>query len=231
MSIVTGIVASPRKEGRFELLLDGKGVGLVSLDLVDRFVLRIGTTLDDQRRAELDEEIAALGTFDRALNMLAANARSQRDLRRRLIQKGEPEARVDSAMARLVAAGLLDDETFARQFARSRVLGRGASRRRVRDELYRKGVAGSAADEAIAEVFEEEQVDETALVEAAARKKLRSLGATDAVTRRRRLYAFLVRRGFDGMLIRDTLARVLAPGADDETRDDAGDAELLLEDE
>lgn len=214
MAVVTGIVASPRKEGRFELLLDGKGIGLVSLDLVDRLALRIGVALDDARRAELEEEIAALATFDRALNMLAVQSRSQRDLRRRLIQKGEPEPRVDAAIARLVASGLLDDESYARQFARSRVLGRGASRRRVRDELYRKGVAGAAADEAIAEVFDEEAVDEASLVEAAARKKLRSLGDADAVTRRRRLYAFLVRRGFDGAQIRDALARVLPASGD-----------------
>jgi regulatory protein len=216
MAVVTGIVPSARKEGRFDLMLDGKGAGIVSLDLLERFGLRIGFALDEARQAELDEAIATLATYDRALNMLAAQARSQRDLRRRLIQKGEPEPRVDAAIARLVENGVLNDETFARQFARSRVLGRGASRRRVRDELYRRGVAGSAADEAIEEVYEDEAVDEGSLVEVAARKKLRTLGAVDPATRKRRLYAFLARRGYDGAMIRETLARVLAPGETDE---------------
>lgn len=220
MATVTGIVASPRKEGRLDLMVDGKSIGRVSLEIVEQFGLRVGRQLDDAGRSALDEAIASLGTYDRALNMLATQARSQRDLRRRLIQKGELEAHVDAALGRLAAAGLLNDDQFARQFARSRVLGRGASRRRVKDELFRRGVQGSAADEAIAEVFEDEQVDEASLVEAAARKKLRTLGSADAPTRRRRLYAFLARKGYDGALIRDAMRRVLAPSDDDETLDD-----------
>jgi regulatory protein len=223
MAIVTGIVASPRKEGRFDLMLDGKARGLVSLELIDRYQLRIGVELDDARRAEIDEGIATLATYDRALNMLAANPRSERELRRRLVQKGEPEARVDAALARLVASGVVNDETFARQFTRSRVLGRGASRRRVRDELFKRGVSGQAAAQAIAEVFEDEQVDETALVEAAARKKLRGLGSVDEVTRRRRLYAFLMRRGYDSAQIRDAIARVVGASDDDPSLEELGE--------
>lgn len=216
MAIVTGIVASPRREGRFDLLLDGTERGHVSLDLVERFALRIGLALSEPSVAELEAAMAALGTYDRALNLLAANARSRRDLRRRLIQKGELEANVDAALARLTEAGLVDDDTFARQFTRSRVLGRGASRRRVREELFKRGVHGATADEAIAQVFADEQVDEDALVVAAARKKLRSLGGLDAPTQRRRLYAFLARKGYDGMRIRDALGAVFGAGSDED---------------
>src|SRR5438067_8454290 len=202
MAVVTAIVPSARREGRFDIALDGAAAGRVSLDIVERFTLRVGAVLDDAQRAALREAMGELETYDRALNLLAAQARSRRDLRRRLVQKGEPEARVDAALDRLAAAGLLNDDAFARQFTRSRVLGRSASRRRVREELYRRGVSGAAADEAIEEVFEDEQVDEATLVEAAARKKLRALGAIDAPTRRGRSDAFLTRRGYGCELMR-----------------------------
>jgi SOS response regulatory protein OraA/RecX len=78
--------------------------------------------------------------------------------------------------------------------------------------LGQKGVARDVVDEAVREVFEGEAVDEDALVEEAARKRLRSLGSLDALTRRRRLYAFLARRGHDGAAIQRALARVLAGG-------------------
>ncbi len=220
MTTVTGIVASARREGRYELALDGRDVGRVSLEIVDRFALRVGLAIDDALRVELDAAVAVLAVYDRALNMLAAQPRSRSDLRRRLVQKGEVAVHVDGALERLAAAGLVNDDAFARQFARSRVLGRGASKRRVRDELYRRGVGGAAADEAILEVFEDEAVDEAALVEQAARKKLRTLGGVDAETRRRRLFAFLARRGHDGALIRDTMTRLLAANGE-ETPDDA----------
>ena len=220
MAVVTAIVPSPRKEGRFDLALDGTAAGRISLDIVERLGLRVGVVVDDAKRAALDEAMGELVTYDRALNLLAAQARSRRDLRRRLLQKGEPAPRIDAALDRLAAAGLLNDDAFARQFTRSRVLGRGASKRRVRDDLFRRGVAGAAADEAIAEVFEDEQVDESALVETVARKKLRTLGGLDAPTRRRRLYAFLARKGYDGELIRNAMTRVLAPADAAELQDD-----------
>jgi regulatory protein len=114
-----------------------------------------------------------------------------------LVRKGEPADHVDAAITRLQAAGLLDDRAFARQFVRSKAVGAGMSRRRIQQELGRRGVAREIGGDAIADVFEEEQLDEGRIVEEAARKKLRSLKNLDADTRKRRLYAFLARRGYD----------------------------------
>jgi len=48
-------------------------------------------------------------------------------------------------------------------------------------------------------------VDEEASIERVARKKLRSLSSVDDATRKRRLYSFLARRGYDS----DAIGRVL----------------------
>jgi regulatory protein len=142
--------------------------------------------------------------------MLAAQGRSAKDLRRRLLLKGARPDHADAAVERLTTAGFLDDASYARQVARSRVAGRGDSRRRVAQVLAQKGVARDVVDEAVRDVFADEAVDEDALVEEAARKRVRTLGALDAATRRRRLYAFLARRGHDGGAIQRVMARVLA---------------------
>jgi regulatory protein len=211
--VVTAIVAAPRREGRFEVAVDGRGAATVSLELVERLGLRVGQVLDEGRGAALADAAAALATYDRAVGMLAAQGRSAKELRRRLLLKGARAEHADAAVARLTEAGFLDDAEFARQVARSRVAGRGDSRRRVAQVLAQKGVARDVVDEAVAEVFADEGVDEDALVEAAARKRVRTLGAVDAATRRRRLYAFLARRGHDGSAIRRVMDRVLGEGA------------------
>jgi len=142
-------------------------------------------------------ENARLHSYDRALNMLAFRARSSSELARSLVRKGEEKAHVDWAIARLQEQGLLDDAAFARAFTRSKVVGGKQSRRRVEQELARKGVARTVAGEAIDDVFEDEAVDQRSIVEEAARKKLRSLAGLDPAVQRRRLYAFLARRGYD----------------------------------
>ncbi len=196
MPVITGIIPSAKKPGRFDLLVDARHEATVSIETIERLGLAVGRTYD-RVRADVERDAAVLATYDRALNMLALRARSARELRRQLVQKGEPADRVEVAIARLHAAGFLDDGAFARQFARSKAVGAGMSRRRIQQELGRRGVAREIGDGAIADVFEEEQLDEGAVVERVARKKLRSLKNLDAETRKRRLYAFLARRGYD----------------------------------
>jgi regulatory protein len=154
-------------------------------------------------------EKAKRSTYVRALDMLEARARGVNELRRLLIRKGEPEADLDAAIERLRAAGVLDDANFARQLTRSKALGPGHSRRRIQQELSKRGVAREISDEAIEEVFSEEGVDDSASIERVARKKLRLLSRVDDDTKRRRLYGFLARRGYDGDDIRTVLDLLL----------------------
>jgi len=152
-------------------------------------------------------------TYDRALDLLEARARSVVELRRMLLRKGEPPDDVDAAIERLRAAGLLDDANYARQLARSKALNAGQSRRRIGQELAKRGVARAVADVAIIEVFAEEAVDERANIERAAHKKMKTLSGLDALTRRRRLYAFLARRGYDAEAIGMIVTRLVGDEA------------------
>ncbi|HEU4564875.1 MAG TPA: regulatory protein RecX [Gemmatimonadaceae bacterium] len=194
---ITAIVPSPRREGRWVVQVDGREAATLSIDAVERLGLRAGARVNERLQAAMEREHALTGALDRALNMLAFRARSVRDLRRRLVQKGEPEDVADAAIARLVELGLLDDAAFARQYARSKVLSAGHSRRRLQQELYRKGVAREVAEASIEEVMAEDGVDEEAIIERAARKKLRTLAGLDPDARRRRLYGYLARRGYE----------------------------------
>ena len=205
MPAITSILPSPKRPGRFAITIDGKLAAVISLEGVERLKLATGAAVDDALAAALDREAAQLKTYDRALDMLALRARSAADLRRTLVRKGEPPEYVDFAVERLLNAGFLDDASFARQFARTRVLGAGLSRRRIASELARRGVARDIVSAAIDDVFGEEHVDEEATLERVARKKLGTLSRLDAFTQRRRLYAFLARRGYDA----DDIGRVV----------------------
>jgi len=134
--------------------------------------------------------------YEQALTLLGFRARSAAELRRQLLRRGAPAADVDDAIARLRDQRLLDDEDFARQFARTKVLGAGASRRRIVQELARKGIAREVADRALDELRDQDGVDAADGIFRVAKKKWSALARLDEPTRRRRLYAFLARRGF-----------------------------------
>ncbi|HZI41638.1 MAG TPA: regulatory protein RecX [Gemmatimonadaceae bacterium] len=207
---VTAITATPRRNGRFDVRVDGALVATLSLEAIERLELSVGAAVDERLNAMLAREAGIVATYDRALNMIALRARAAAELRKLLIRKGEPAEFVDVAIERLVRAGFLDDASFAKQFARSKALGSGLSRRRVQQELARRGVTRDLADAAIAEVFEEEHIDEEGTLERVARKKMKSLERLDTAVQRRRLYAFLARRGYDSDDISRTLRSVIS---------------------
>ncbi len=157
--------------------------------------------------------------YSRALSMLAARARLAKDLRKKLLDKGEEAAIIDRVIARLIEQKFLDDRAYAAAKARSSVA-KGRSSRRAAMELAHKGIDRSTAAVVVAEALDERGEDEKALCERAARKKLRSLSREEPADRRRKLWAFLARQGFSGDAVRKALAVVLdAPAPDDETTD------------
>jgi regulatory protein len=216
--LITSITASPRHAGRFDVAVAGALAATLSIEAIERLQLSIGTVVDETVAAALERETRIVATYDRALNMIAFRARSAAELRKLLTRKGEEPVYVDAALERLIRAGFLDDTSFAKQFVRMKATGAGLSRRRVQLELARRGVSREVAECAIAEVFAEERIDEEGTLERVARKKLKSLTRLDAGVQRRRLYAFLARRGYDSddiaRVIRSMMSSAMAPHAD-----------------
>jgi regulatory protein len=196
------------------VLVDGTVVATLSVEAIERLQLSVGSVVDERVEAAIARESAIVGTYDRALNMIALRARAAAELRKLLVRKGEPAEFVDVAIERLLRAGFLDDHSFAKQFVRTKAVGAGLSRRRLQQELARRGVARDVADSAIAEVFSDEHIDEEETIDRVARKKLRSLTKLDVQVQRRRLFAFLARRGYDSDDIARTVRAVVTRSQD-----------------
>jgi regulatory protein len=215
MNMITQITEHPRKAGQYVIDVDGKQFAVVTADALAATKARIGVVVDDRLAARLNEANELTAAYDRALNLLAFRARSARELQRRLVQKGVTAERADRVIAKLREAGLIDDADFARQLTRSK-MSTGTSRRRVHQELFKRGVPREVADEAVEQVVEEEGLNDAESIERIARKKWRTLHRLDDPTRRRRLFAFLARRGFDS----DDVSRVVRQLAGEATSAD-----------
>ena len=149
-----------------------------------------------------------VSAYNYALNLLSARPYATRALHRKLIQKEYTAADADDAIRRLVANGLLNDAKYAEQYARSKMLATGASKRRLTQDLYRKGIKPDVSAAAIDSVITDEEIDTAALIESVARKKLAQLGDLEPLVLRRRLFAYLARRGYDVDEIKSVVSRL-----------------------
>lgn len=129
------------------------------------------------------------------LRLLRYRARSEYELRKRLFAAEHAADAVDEAVDRIRVWGLLDDADFAAEWVRGRRRRRGRSRGALARELREKGVAETHIAGALAGIDEaDEQERATELVRG---RLSRTSGAVrDGVGQRRRLVAFLARRGY-----------------------------------
>ncbi len=92
----------------------------------------------------------------KALDLLSRRSHFEREIERKLRQRGYDEADVADTLERLREQGLIDDRRTAGEFVRSRLARAPEGRRRLRAELARRGVAS----EIITEVLEAETDDD-----------------------------------------------------------------------
>lgn len=114
--------------------------------------------------------------LDYALKSLGSKMKSERDLRKRLVDRAAPDEVGAQAVARVLTKlkdlGYLSDERFAADFTRLRQENDKFGRRRVQQGLMQKGIAAPLATEALAKQYDE--VDEVALArEYVARKRMK----------------------------------------------------------
>lgn len=137
-------------------------------------------------------------TLARAFRLLAAKARSVAQLRERLLEKAEPEI-VEQALARLVELDYLNDQEFARSFANSRLSYKPLGRTRLRQDLQRKQLSKQVVEQALETAYTEH--NEEALIDRAIEKRLRLKGAPASREESKKLFDYLLRRGFSYDLV------------------------------
>ena len=135
--------------------------------------------------------------------MLARRDRSVAQLERGLRQRGYSAEDIRDALQRLTDAKALDDLRYAERFSRNRLTHGGLGRHRVRQALYQRGVPRKDAEQGLAAALD--QVSETESIERLARLYWSRRSQGEPHERLRRLWAFLLRRGFPADLVRTRL--------------------------
>ncbi len=204
---ITAIEHDPRRPGTVRLELDGSRFGVVPADLIVAEGLSPGQTITPEVHERLGAAADVEAAFRTGLRVLELRPYARADLGRRLQRKGHPRVAVDVALERLLTLGLLDDEAYARSYVQTRAArGRGPSRL-IRD-LLAMGVQRPIIDRAVAAEWPEGS-DRTSMPQTLVSKRAAQLGALPRQTKRRRLLAYLARRGFSGWEVSAMVESVL----------------------
>ena len=134
-----------------------------------------------------------------SLRILTASPKSRRQLEGKLKEKGFNAGVVERTLSRLEGEGLLNDRVYADQVAWTFVNVKTSGRKRIAYELKKRGVQDSIIEEVLRTVSLD---DEKTRAEDLAHHQNERWSRLDPSRRRKKIYDFLLRRGFDYSLSR-----------------------------
>jgi regulatory protein len=211
--VVTALERVPGRLGGFLLETDQSARFRVSEDLCQRRDLSVGLCLTGAELEALADEAGHAEAMDRAVHYLSYRPRTCREVRRYLAKHGLSRY-ADDVIDRCVEVGYLNDEAYARTYVRERIRLKPRGRPRLVSELLTRGVDRDTAERAVEATLGEEGVTEAELLLDVAVRRARSLHKLDPTAARRRLSAFLARRGFRAAEIRDTVLQLIPDPTD-----------------
>jgi regulatory protein len=193
---LTALVPDSQGAGAIRIEVDGERFGSVGPEIVRAEHLQVGQQLDEPLLARLAVVAEVEATYRTALRAVERRSFAQADLGRRLRRKGHAPQAIAPALERLAERGFLDDAAFAANYVETRAA-RGRGPLRLARDLAAMGVERS--DDAGGDVSR-----------ALAAKRAAQLGDLPRHVRRRRVLAYLARRGFSGREVSDMVGKLLA---------------------
>ncbi len=209
--LVTAVEPQVRDDSRVNIFVDGEFAIGLSAQLAMELQIRPGRCLTENDLESLLEEDRLGRALQVAVRFVSHAPRTKAEVVRRLERAGiavDLQARV---LDRLVDMRLLDDERYLGAYLESRIHNQGYGPRRVREELVRRGMAREEVENALA-LFLEDSVTLDIAEEQARRKWSKLVREGDGRKSRRKLFDFLIRRGFSSETARQAVSNVAGLG-------------------
>ena len=197
---------SADRAGRYWVTFeDGSRLGLYR-QTVEDFGLYTGMELEKERYQALLAAAGQMSARMRSVRIVSASSVSKRDLRERLVRKGESEEDAAQAVAWMEELHLIDDRNTAEQVVHS-CISKGYGLARAKQALYEKRIPKQYWDEVL-----EDYPDQEAKIETFLRSRLD--GDSDQKQIRKAIDA-LIRRGHSYGTIRRVLQSLSFDSNDD----------------
>ncbi|WP_333589350.1 recombination regulator RecX [Ligilactobacillus acidipiscis] len=192
------LIKTQKRKGRYNVYLDGKYSFPISEDVLIRFALSKGKELTDEDIENIKEADNTSKAYQKALNYLAHQLRTKREVRDHLRQNEIAEQDIESTLAKLAEMDLIDDLQYAQSFVRTMAKTADKGPTVIANKLRQKGVPAVDIEEALAEFPEEMQVENGVTV---AKKSAKHFHGESFRTKNNKVRQQLMQKGFSSDVI------------------------------
>jgi len=200
VGVITALKNQTKNRNRVNVHLDG--IYCFALERTLAVDLKVGKEITNDEIEALKKLDAEERLYHRAQRLIERRPRAARELQYRFERDKIAQDVQQAVLRRLNDRGLINDHAFVEAWIENRQVFRPRSARALRMELRQKGVSSEIIEEHLAD-FDEEQA-----AYAAALKGARRYRFLDWESFRKRLSAYLLRRGFGHSIISSVVSRI-----------------------
>ena len=147
--VITAV--EPRRKQMCALFIDGEYVMNLDAQTLIENRFDVGREIDDDELKEIIEKSGERRAKEKALWLISYRNHSEKELFDQL-RRDFDEASAQKAVSRMAELGLINDEEFAKAYARRLVYGKKLSAKAAEYELLRKGIDKPTAEQVIGEL-------------------------------------------------------------------------------
>ncbi len=187
-----------RGKKSYTIVANGETIKNVNVDVALSYSLQEGE-MERQRFNEFLKESDRQNAKAYLYSMIARKARTTKEARDRLYEKGFHKDAVEYAIEAVSSYGYLDDAQYAKNFVENSLRNKGGYR--LKKEMQLKGVSEENINEALTEIDDEVERDSAKILGA---KYLKGKSLEDEKVREK-LFRFLVSRGYSYDTVKSTI--------------------------
>jgi regulatory protein len=197
-------IAQQKRSSRVNVFIDDKfAFGLSKKTLID-FDLYEGEILNEKEIEKILEKDQLTKAIEKSFRLLGIRPRSQKELEKKLKEKGFAQKIIKKAIKRIKNLGYLDDKKFAKAWLEAR---KSSSKGKyiVERELKQKGIAEKIVKKTISYYT---QKDEFKIANQLVKKKEKTYKKLSPLEKKIKISRFLANRGFSWEVIRKVLEKI-----------------------
>lgn len=210
---ISKITRQKNNPERYNIFINEEYAFAVDEGTLIKYGLTKDKVLDDFEIDEINFEDAIAKAFNKALQFLAFQMRSEHEVKNKLLKAGHGEAVVMEAIRKLEKLGFLNDETYSKALLETKKRTMKKGPRAIRQDMQRKGIDRKVQDATLAQFGEDEQLE---LALSLAEKEVRAGSRKTPAQVKQKIQDVLLRKGYSFTIVSEVFEKIQLEREDNE---------------
>ncbi|CAM5207638.1 Regulatory protein RecX OS=Ureibacillus acetophenoni OX=614649 GN=recX PE=3 SV=1 [Ureibacillus acetophenoni] len=213
MQVISKITRQKNNDQRYNIYLNEKYAFAVDESTLIKFGLTKGKILEQFDIDEITYEDEIAKAFNRGLNFLSYQMRSEYEVRKKLLDAGFGEAVILEAIRKLEKLGFLNDETYSKALLETKKKTAKKGPKAIKQDLIKKGIDKETQEKVLNTFTYDEQLK---LAKSLAEKTAKANAKKTPMQVKQKIQEFLSRKGYSFEIINEILDHIDLEREDDD---------------